>query len=300
MKRQAHRGKLLDKVDGARVIDCTSCGFIHVMPLPSAATLEQFYTKDFYEHERPRYFTETKADLSWWNATYTNYYRHLEQATKGRRLLDVGSGPGHFLNCGKKRGWNVVGVEPSPTAARYAQKRGLQVLNDFFSNERAKQLGTFDVVHASFVLEHVPDPIAFIEDMKKLLKPRGVLTLVCPNDYNPLQLVLQREENMQPWWVVPDHHLNYFTVASAQRLLTRMGCSVVETLGSFPLETFILSGKNYVGDHALGRVCHTERKKFELALYAKQPALLDDLYRGLARAGIGREFFIIAKKDHGS
>lgn len=294
MKR--HSGTTLDAKDGARIIDCRSCGFAHVFPLPSGKELAHFYEQEFYQHERPNYFSETKEDLPWWMATYNNYYEFFERRTKGRTLLDIGSGPGHFLACGKKRGWKTVGIEPSAPAARYSNKRGLATVNEFFSYERAKRLGTFDVVHAALVLEHVPDPAGFITDMKKMLKKSGHIGIFVPNDYNPLQRILREERGFKPWWVVPRHHLNYFTVESMKRLLTRLGFTVEDVIASYPLETFLLAGKNYVGNHAIGRACHAQRKAFELALYKKDPALLNDLYTGLAAAGIGRECMIIAKK----
>lgn len=294
MKR--HSGATIDKKDGVQVIECRTCGFAHVSPLPSDEELKQFYEQEFYQHERPNYFKETKEDLPWWMATYNNYYALLERRTKGRRLLDIGSGPGHFLACGKKRGWETVGIEPSAAAARYSKKRGLATVNDFFSYDRAKKLGMFDVAHAAMVLEHVPDPAGFIADMKKMLKPGGRIAIFCPNDYNPLQKILREERGFKSWWVVPRHHLNYFTMESMGRLLTRLGFAVEDVIATYPLETFLLAGKNYVGNHVLGRACHTKRKAFELGLYKKDPALLNDLYAGLAAAGIGREFIIIAKK----
>jgi len=291
-----HSGRTIDKKEGIRVIDCRSCGFVHVSPIPSDAELKHFYEKEFYQHERPNYFKETKEDLPWWMATYNNYYNFFERRTKGRTLLDIGSGPGHFLACGKKRGWETIGIEPSAPAARYSNKRGYITINDFFSYESAKNLGTFDVVHAALTLEHVPNPIGFINDIKKMLKKGGHIAVFCPNDYNPLQNILRNEHKFKPWWVVPKHHLNYFTPKSMKHLLERLGFIIEDTLGTYPLETFLIAGKNYVGNHKIGRACHAQRKTFELAMYKKDPAMLNDLYTGLAAAGIGREFMIIAKK----
>lgn len=292
----SHQGKILDKKEGVKVIDCRSCGFAHVSPTPTDEELKKFYEKEFYQHEKPNYFKETKEDLPWWMATYNNYYKLFEKRTDGRLLLDIGSGPGHFLACGKKRGWKTIGIEPSGMAAEYSNNRGLLTIHDFFVYDRAKGLGLFDVVHAALVLEHVPDPIGFINDMKKMLKKGGLLAIFCPNDYNPLQQILRKENKMKPWWVVPKHHLNYFTPHSMTTVLERLGFEVEDTLGTFPLETFILAGKNYVGNHVLGRACHKERKEFEIMLYKKDSDILNDLYAGLAKVGIGREFMIIARK----
>jgi len=293
-----HSGKTLDKKEDVRVIDCEPCGFIHVLPIPTDEELKHFYEKEFYEHERPNYFKETKEDLPWWMATYRNYYHLFESRTKGRTLLDIGSGPGHFLACGEERGWKTVGIEPSPVAAGYSSRRGLKTVNGFFSYAASKKLGKFDIVHAAMVLEHVPDPISFIIDMKKMLKANGRIAVFCPNDYNPLQYLLRTQYHFKPWWVVPKHHLNYFRIESMKRLLHRLGFIVEDVLGTYPLETFILAGKNYINNHTIGRACHKERKKFELMLYKTKQGktLLNNLYTGLASAGIGREFMILARK----
>ncbi len=291
-----HTGKILDTIDGIKIIDCNACGFVHVSPIPTEEDLKVFYEKEFYQHERPNYFKETKEDLPWWMATYHNYYRLFEGHTKGRTLLDIGSGPGHFLLAGKKRGWKTVGIEPSPMAAEYSRKRGLPTETDFFSYEKAKKFGTFDVVHAALVLEHIPDPTDFILQMKKMLKKNGLVAIFCPNDYNPLQHILRTKHKMKPWWVVPKHHLNYFTPESMKKLLEKQGFKIEETLGTFPLETFILSGKNYVGNHKIGRAIHKQRKNFEVMLYKNEYDILNALYKGLAEVGIGREFLIIARK----
>jgi len=294
--KQTHPGKVIDTQDGKKVVLCRACGFTHVTPLPSESEQKQFYEEEFYQHEKPNYFKETKEDLSWWMATYGFYYQLLERYTKGRKLLDVGSGPGHFLAAGKKRGWHVLGVEPSPMAAAYSNHRGLKTVTDFFTKQSAKTLGTFDVVHAALVLEHVPDPAAFIADMSMGVRKGGLIAIFCPNDYNPLQQAVRTKFGLKPWWVVPRHHVNYFTPESMSGLLTQSGFEVLDTLGTYPLETFLLSGKMYVGNSKVGRACHASRKVFELYMYKKQPELLEDLYRGLIVGGVGREFLIIARK----
>lgn len=296
--KKAHTGKVLDKKDGFSVIECTLCGFKHITPLLSEEELVAFYKKDFYSQGKPNYFKETKEDLLWWMATYNNYYSLLERYTKGRKILDIGSGPGHFLACGKRRGWDALGLEPSLEAWRYSKKRKLAVVNDFFSYNAVREYGVFDVVHASMVLEHVPDPISFVKDMKKLLKPNGLLAVFCPNDYNSLQGILQKNLKFKPWWVSPTHHLNYFDVASMEKLLSKNGFEIMKVIGTFPMEFFPLSGSNYVGNHELGRKCHKTRKIFEMNMYKHNAELLNNLYSCLIDKNIGREFFIIAKNKN--
>ena len=293
--KKTHQGKLLNRVDGYSIIECASCGFKHIDPLPSKEELNNLYRQEFYSEEKPDYFKNAKEDFSWWMATYNNYYSLLEKHTKGRKILDVGSGPGDFLVCGKKRGWKTLGIEPSVAAYKYSKNRKLSVINNFFSYEAVRQYGFFDAIHAAMVLEHVPDPISFIKDMKKLLKPNGILAIYCPNDYNPLQEILQKKLKFKPWWVVPKHHLNYFDAASMKKVLVKTGFEVVESLGTFPMEFFLLSGFNYVGNSELGRKCQKTRKVFEMNMYKNGTEIINTLYTSLIEKNIGRSFFIIAR-----
>jgi len=292
-----HHGAVVVSVDGHDVIDCAVCGFRHIDPLFSDEELKKFYDAEFYQNERPDYFTRAEADKDWWMLRYDYYFEMLEAHAPGRRLLDIGSGPGYFLEAGKLRGWDVLGFEPSRIAAEYTAARGIPVVNDFFTPGTALSHDPFDVVSLNLVLEHLRDPIGLIEDAKRILAPGGILFVTSPNDFNPLQMVLWQKMGMKPWWVVPKHHLNYFDASSISRLFASRAMTPLHLETSYPLETFILAGRNYVGDDTAGRACHVERKAFETALFQHEPAQMRALAASWAAQGIGREFIILGRKS---
>ena len=291
----AHHGPVIVTVDGYDVIDCRLCGFRHIDPLFTDEELKKFYDGEFYEKERPDYFDRMEADKEWWMLRYHYYFEMLEAHAPGRHILDIGSGPGYFLEAGRERGWQVLGFEPSRIAADYTRARGLAVVQDFFSAAKANTRGPFDAISLSMVLEHVRDPIGLIEEARSLLVPGGLLLLISPNDFNPLQMTLWKKLGFQPWWVNPKHHLNYFDSVSANTFLTARGFETVHLETSYPLENFLLSGRNYVGDPALGRQCHNERKAFEVALFRHDRARIRALAASWAAQGIGREFILLGK-----
>src|ERR1700733_12388226 len=90
----AHGGPVIVSVDGHDVIDCRACGFRHIDPLFSDEDLRKFYNGEFYEKERADYFTHAEEDKEWWMLRYHHYFETLEQHAPGKRLLDIGSGPG--------------------------------------------------------------------------------------------------------------------------------------------------------------------------------------------------------------
>ena len=121
--------------------------------------------------------------------------------------------------------------------------------------------------------------------------------MISPSDFNPLQMLLWRHRGFQPWWVGPRHHLNYFDVVSAYRFFVSRELDVLHQETSYPMEMFLLSGRNYVGNGPLGRECHKERKAFETALFRHDKSLMRSLAQSWNSQGIGREFVILGRKQ---
>jgi len=295
---KSHFGTVCDRSDEHSIIACEPCGFRHVVPLPSEARLGDVYRDEYYTLEKPLYLNEHEEDIEWWRLCFRErlelFERHLDVLQ--RRVLEIGSGPGTFLEVARWRGWEAIGIEPSRAAAAYARARDLDVIESFFTDELAQTLEPFDVVHLSDVLEHVPDPASMLRRARRVLTPEGLIAVVVPNDYNTIQRALRDYHGFRPWWVAPPHHLNYFDFDSLERLLERCGFDVVERSCTFPIDWFLLMGENYVDQPTLGRQCHARRKQFELRLDAAELGELKArLYRAFAECGIGRQAFVTAR-----
>ncbi len=296
---QTHQGPRLAAVNGYDIIACEMCGFRHAVPLPEPAALEREYREKYYSEEKPTFLVHAGEDQQWSKLAQSDRLESFERILgKGRRrLLDIGSGPGFFLQTAQARGWQVLGIEPSRQAAAHARALGVEVMEGFFDAQSAGALGRFDAVHMNNVLEHIPAPIELLILARERLSPGGILCVNVPNDFSPLQIAAA-DGGLGEWWLVPPHHLNYFDFASLSDLLSRLDFRVVERSTSFPMEAFLLMGENYVGDTALGRACHNKRKRFDLALEeAGQGEARRAFYRALAEAGIGREAALIAVKS---
>lgn len=295
-----HTGQLRDCAGEYRVIACEQCGFSHVIPLPAAEALHEVYSEDYYVSEKPLFIERQLEDLDWWHLVYNDRYDFFEsQLPEGsRRILDIGCGPGLFLQRGAERGWSGLGVEPSRQAAEYARSIGVDVVNATLEEAALEEWAGFDVVHMSEVLEHIPDPVAFSRRAAGLLRPGGILCVVVPNDYNPLQRFLRTECGFNPYWVAPPHHLNYFSSETIGKLLERAGLKVLDRVSTFPMEVFLATGNNYVGDDVVGRRCHGGRKDLERALDAAGlQRLRREMYQLMARHNVGREVIVYAGKD---
>jgi SAM-dependent methyltransferase len=220
-----HKGAIVLSKNGKDVIECEHCGFKHINPLPTDQELEQLYKFDYYSTEKPTYLSENTDDKKWWSMVYSERYKLLESkiSKPNKTILDIGSGPGFFLLEGKKRGWSTKGLEANLQAYEFSKNLGLDIENKFLNDSNKNEIGNFDVVNMGEVLEHIKDPIGLLEIVYDKLNVNGILLLILPNDFNPFQKILQNNLNFDPWWVVPEHHYNYFDFYSIQNLLQKIG-----------------------------------------------------------------------------
>ena len=128
----------------------------------------------------------------------------------------------------------------------------------------------------------------------RLIVPGGLIVIRVPNDFTPLQESAQRALGTDPWWIAFPDHINYFNFDSLRRFLSGNDFQVVDELGDFPMELFLLFGDNYVGQPEVGNACHQRRVKFELGVPGE---LRRKLYRSFAQNGIGRDCLVFARKN---
>jgi len=102
-------------------------------------------------------------------------------AERRGRLVDVGCGNGRFLARMRDLGWEVLGVEPDPEAARVARERfGLTVIPSTLEEAKLPE-ASVDAVTMNHVIEHVPDPIGLLAECRRILRPGGTVVVVTPN-----------------------------------------------------------------------------------------------------------------------
>ena len=299
---KSHRGYTLVQVEEYDAIDCESCGFIHVVPIPSAEELADYYRTKFYEDSKPDYFVKAERDRNWLNIDYDMKLvmldealeASLEHAESPRRILDIGSGPGHFLVRAKRQGWAALGLEASPAAVEFARSLGADVHEGYFDGTGMDDLGKFEAIHMQHVLEHAPDPVQLLSGLRELLRPGGAVCVEVPNDFSVVQEVLHCRMGFPAWWVAPPEHLNYFSKASLGELLTRSGFSAVHWTSQFPVDLALVSGLDYVRDPSVGSEVHEWRMRLETRLAEARPELLRDLYTKLLEVGIGRQLIVVA------
>lgn len=294
-----HQGRICHTKQNVSVIECDNCGFKHISPLPSTEDITEFYSQHYFQTDKKDFAQYFEEDREWLHLQYGNYYQLLSEHLIGgeKRILEIGCGTGFFLQIGLDLGWNVLGFEPSKAAYDYAADKfsNVPIINCAFDIDQLRNHQAFDVIFMETVLEHLRNPIDVLRKIKTVLRPGGLLCIISPNDYNPFQNHLVEHHSCEPWWVVPNHHINYFSLSSLTALLDRLNLTVIDQLASFPMELFILAGNNYLNDSKRGRSCHKLVKEVEMSFYRHNSELINRIYRNFAQAEIGRRFTIIAR-----
>jgi len=122
-------------------------------------------------------------------------------------VVEIGCNEGAFLRELRKGGFSrLLGVEPSPTLAAGAQATGIKVMANYFGMSLAEKIldehGPAALIVCRHTLEHVPDPLSFLEATRRLLAPEGSLYLECPDS----QTLFGAGRIHEIW----DEHENYF------------------------------------------------------------------------------------------
>jgi len=155
------------------IFECSSCGIV-------------FFDREAFElHDYQTYYDYTDS----WDATRVDWEIKIRKRSisrqlarigsyvTGRRLLDVGAGPGFFCRVAVDNGWEAKALEVSEKAVRIGKQ---------FSNIEYVQLDdvaeeSMDVIICYHVLEHMAQPDNVIQSLHSRLKPGGVIAVHVPH-----------------------------------------------------------------------------------------------------------------------
>jgi SAM-dependent methyltransferase len=271
-----------------RVIDCRTCGFKHIFPLPSESYLREYYNKSYSDPLEKINIETIFSTIS--KALASNSDK------KTRKALDLGAGDGTILEYFKGQGWITSGIEPHPDIGEERCKT-LGIIKSSFEEVEWDHLRDFDAVLLSFVLEHLRDPKTLLSRAYEAMSPGAIIYMEVPNDFNALQETIHEQLGLERWWIVAPDHLNYFNSDSLTHLAEQVGFSTLLIESSFPVEMFVLMGENYIGNPTMGKKIHRKRLEFEHHLRKSgRNSLRREIYRKLIEIGIGRSIIYYGMK----
>jgi 2-polyprenyl-3-methyl-5-hydroxy-6-metoxy-1,4-benzoquinol methylase len=232
------------------LVRCTSCGCFRIDPPPILKDDDSpsFYTEYYSQPGKSDQLTSTPGHRT------SRFWRVVKQVPKlgtaGEKVVDIGCGEGHLCADLKDAGWSSVsGLDVSTT--RVARAKELYPGIDFYDrpiDETGIPLESVDLEVMDNVIEHLPDPVAMLRNLRCYLKPGGRLVVMTPNMESGNYRLLGRRWTPE---LAPHAHIFLFTLASLRRLFTMAGFEVEES-GNFHIEAYPL--REWLGTLASGRV----------------------------------------------
>lgn len=221
-------------VRGYDLVRCPDCGFVRLV-VPPGADLEQLYDEDYFwgrGFDQSALIPEAREPNPAYVAQRRYWLALLAEETGGApgRLLDVGCGAGALLDVAREEGWEAHGQDIAEPGVVEARRRGHSVcLGPLAGCELPRE--SFGAATMIEVIEHLVDPRETLVEVRRLLRPGGVL-FVATGDIGSLRARLLRGR----WdYIRPPGHVSYYTVEALVRALCRAGFADVRQVSTYNL-----------------------------------------------------------------
>lgn len=213
------------------LVRCLDCGLIYQNPRPTLMELDAHYPSRYQPYQvnmdAQPYLIRKAYEYGYSNRIYS-----VTRYKKGGKLLDLGCAAGEFLEQFRREpDWEVEGVDVSEYAVESARKKGLKVFSGTLE-QAGYSTASFDAVTMWDVLEHLHQPKTTIHEIRRILKPGGILALRVPNGDSGDFKFFGR------YWAGLDapRHLYIFSHATIERILREEGFRIISSttrLGSY-------------------------------------------------------------------
>jgi SAM-dependent methyltransferase len=214
---------------GFSMMRCPTCAQRFVSPR-SPGFQELYDTDDYFDG-----MNRTNRLAAWFRRRWftARHARLRRSGSAGHTLVEIGPSWGEFVSSSIDEGYRVAASEFSAGAARVVSQRyGVPVQQGPFRHGFFVDHGfsAVDAVCMWDVIEHVPDPPAFLGEVARVCAPGTVVGFSCPDVSTPLARMMGRR-----WHTFkPDEHLWHFDQATVTRLFDEAGFDVT-FLTSSPL-----------------------------------------------------------------
>lgn len=211
---------------GNALMHCAECGGYW---FPGPQDMSGYYNAAYAEEHRLQYLKNHRSEYD--SGRYDDQLdilkHHLGRRKPwGRRkIMDFGSHYAFLLKKAKERGMETVSVEYDTEVARYNREElGVETLA-----LREVAGCSCDIIYASHVVEHLPDPVHILHELASKLRKGGILAMTSPC----FSAQLVRSDTLRLQDMVHQEHLSYFTLEAAVKTMERAGLEIEHSVSQF-------------------------------------------------------------------
>ena len=268
---------------------CDTCELTFLSPRPDQKAMQAAYQAEAYDPFQSLQPAASIYDRAYRIArAYTlSWKKKLVQnlVPAGSRILDGGCGTAEFINS-LKNSYEVVGYEPEPKVALWAQKQYGLSIHAGDSTTLPDSIEQFDLITLWHVLEHVPDPVNELQRLMSILKRGGKLLIAVPN-ISAADAVIYGS-----CWVALDapRHLWHFSKKQLILLANLTGFKL-QKVGMLPLDV-------YYNSLLSEKICLSRKgyPQLVLAPFRLSIAIISSLIYGLISGRHSSNYYVLVKK----
>jgi len=230
--------------NGFELARCGECETLYVDPCPTAAQLAPLYADSPSTRYWAEVFFPTVAEPRRARIFRPRVERIIALMERERRPLDsvveVGAGAAVFLEELRKARptLSIRAVEPGRALAAQCRDKGFATFEGFVESlgDMPGWAGSADLVVCFEVIEHTPDPLAFVTALAALAKPNGTVLMsgLCGDGFDIRTLGARSNA------VSPPHHVTFLSRRGAAALLGRAGLVQAEVFTPGELDVDIV------------------------------------------------------------
>lgn len=155
---------------------------------------------------------------------YTEMAIERFSLNENSKVIEIASNDGYLLQYFKEKNIPVLGIEPAKNVAKEAEEKGIKTIKEFFGTTLTEELLTnntkADLLLGNNVLAHVPDINDFVEGMKRILKPNGVITMEFPH--------LLKLMNENQFDTIYHEHFSYLSFITVKQIFESHGLQIFD------------------------------------------------------------------------
>ena len=184
------------------------------------------------EFENPQEIFSNYAYFSSFSTTWLDHVKEFVNQSinqfkidKEKHVIEIASNDGYLLQHFKKKDIPILGIEPAKNIASYAESKGIPTINKFFGVDTAKELAQngqkADFLIAFNVMPHVPNLNDFVNGLKMLLNPDGIL--IIQFSAYLLKLIELNEFDM-----IYLEHFSYFSLGTLKKIFSELKLKIFD------------------------------------------------------------------------
>jgi len=211
-------------------------------------------------------------------------------------VVEIAANDGYLLQYVKDKGIPCYGIEPTHSTAEAARNKGIEIIEDFFSIEKANELlkvgRQSDLIISNNVLAHVPDINNFVKGISILLKPNGIATFEFPHLLNLVEL--------NQFDTIYHEHYSYLSLTAVKKIFKANGLSIfdVEELQSHGGSLRIYAQRSDLGTNIKSKAVIMLKKK-EDKLGMSDINFYKGFQHQIEKVKVDFLFFLIKAKQEG-